>query len=52
MAPNPRNQRRYEPLRLAHLDHGDDRAILFQRGEGPARFPSQKRTLDPVGGVL
>src|SRR5215469_7187696 len=35
---NPGNQRRYEPLRLAHLDHGDDRAILLQGGEGPARF--------------
>src|SRR5215469_8988221 len=35
---NPRNQRRYQPLRLAHLDHGDDRAILLQGGEAPARF--------------
>ena len=37
MALNPRNKRRYEPLRLAHLDHGDDRAILLEGGEGPAR---------------
>ena len=36
MALNPRNKRRYEPLRLAHLDHGDDRAILFKGGEGSA----------------
>ena len=26
-----------EPFRLAHLDHGDDRAILLEGGEGPAR---------------
>jgi hypothetical protein len=26
-----------EPLRLAHLDHCDDRAILLEGGEGPAR---------------
>src|SRR6516164_4219793 len=37
MARNPRNKRRYEPLRLAHLDYGDDRAILLEGGEGPAR---------------
>src|SRR5262249_6873750 len=37
LASNPRNKRRYEPLRLAHLDYGDDRAILLEGGEGPAR---------------
>jgi hypothetical protein len=25
-----------EPLRLAHLDHGNDRAILIEGGEGSA----------------
>jgi hypothetical protein len=30
------NNRRNEPLRLAHLDHGGDRAILLEGGEGPA----------------
>jgi hypothetical protein len=33
---NPRN----EPLRLAHLNHGDDCAILLEGGEGPARVKS------------
>ena len=37
MAFNAGNERRYEPLGLAHLDHGDDRAILLEGGEGPAR---------------
>ena len=27
------NQRRNQPLRLAHLDHGDDCAILLESGE-------------------
>jgi hypothetical protein len=31
------NNRRHEPLRLAHLDHGDQRVILLKGGEGPAR---------------
>ena len=31
------NNRRNEPLRLAHLDHGDDGAILLEGSEGPAR---------------
>jgi hypothetical protein len=31
------NNRRNEPLRLAHLDHGDDRTILLEGGEGLAR---------------
>jgi hypothetical protein len=29
---------RLRPLRLAHLDDGDGRAILLQSGQGPARF--------------
>jgi hypothetical protein len=28
------NNRCNEPLRLAHLDHGNDRAILIEGGEG------------------
>jgi hypothetical protein len=32
----PRN----EPFRLAHLNHGDDCAILLEGGEGPARVKS------------
>jgi len=32
-----RDYRPDEPLRLAHLDYGDQRAILLQSGEGPAR---------------
>src|ERR1700716_4654709 len=31
------NERRNQPLRLAHLDHGDDCAILLESGEGSAR---------------
>jgi hypothetical protein len=31
------NNRRDEPLRLAHLDYCDDCAILLEGGEGPAR---------------
>src|SRR5215475_8315443 len=31
------NNRRNKPLRLAHLDYGDDRAILLEGGERPAR---------------
>src|SRR6516225_10652953 len=38
MAFNAGNKSCDEPLRLAHLDHSDDRAILFESGEGPARF--------------
>jgi hypothetical protein len=30
------NERRNQPLRLAHLDHGDDCAMLLESGEGPA----------------
>lgn len=37
LAINAWNNRRSEPLRLAHLDHGDDRAILIEGGEGSAR---------------
>src|SRR6201988_5348289 len=29
------------PLRLAHLDHGDDCAILLESGEGPARVKTK-----------
>ena len=36
LAFDARNDRRNEPARLAHLDHGDDRAILFKGGEGSA----------------
>jgi hypothetical protein len=34
------NSPRNEPLRLAHLNHGDDCAILLEGGEGPARVKS------------
>src|SRR5262245_17881336 len=37
MAFDARNKCCNEPLQLAHLDHGDDRAILIESGEGPAR---------------
>ena len=37
MALNPRNKRRYEPTSIGSFDHGDDRAILLEGGEGPAR---------------
>src|SRR6516165_1681691 len=37
LAFDARNHRRNEPLRLAHLDHGDDCAILLESGEGLAR---------------
>src|SRR6516162_7720085 len=32
------NNRRYQPFRLSDLDCGDDRAILLEGGEGPARI--------------
>ena len=35
-----RNNPRNKPLRLAHLNHGDDCAILLEGGEGPARVKS------------
>src|ERR1700737_3585594 len=35
------NERRNQPLRLAHLDHGDDCAILLESGEGPARVKTR-----------
>jgi hypothetical protein len=35
------NQRRNQPLRLAHLDHGDDCAILLESGEGSARVKTK-----------
>src|SRR5580704_2341602 len=38
LAFDPRNNRRDEPLRLAHLDHGDDCVILLEGGEGLARI--------------
>src|SRR5205809_3193048 len=38
LAFDPGDKRCNEPLRLAHLDHGDDRAILLEGGEGPARI--------------
>ena len=37
LALNAGNDRRNEPLRLAHLDHGDDRAVLLEDREGSAR---------------
>ena len=37
LAFDARNNRCDKLLRLAHLDHGDDRAILFKSGEGLAR---------------
>jgi hypothetical protein len=37
LAFNAGNNRRNEPLRLAHLDHGDDRTVLLEDGEGSAR---------------
>src|SRR5215203_2335631 len=30
---DPRNPPRHQPTRLAHLDHGDNRMFLIQRGE-------------------
>src|SRR5215467_15813817 len=33
-----RNNRGYQPLRLTHFDHGDDRVMLLEGGEGPACF--------------
>src|SRR5246500_3078282 len=35
------NERRNQPLRLAHLDHGDNCAILLESGEGPARIKTK-----------
>ena len=32
-----RDQPGNQPLRLAHFDDGNDRAILFESGKGPAR---------------
>jgi hypothetical protein len=37
----PCNQRRNQPLRLAHRDHSDDCAILLESGEGPARIKTK-----------
>src|SRR5215475_9028770 len=36
LAFNAGNERRNQPLRLAHLDYGDDCAILLESGEGSA----------------
>src|ERR1700747_3645471 len=38
LAFDARNNRRYQPFRLSHLDCGDDRVILLEGGEGPARI--------------
>src|SRR5215471_21590958 len=38
LAFDARNNRGYQPLRLTHFDHGDDRLMLLEGGEGPARF--------------
>src|ERR1700730_13589185 len=38
LAFDPRNNRRDEPLRLAHLDHSDHCVILLEGGEGLARI--------------
>src|SRR6516165_10358924 len=35
------NERCNQPLRLAHVDHGDDCAILLESGEGPARVKTR-----------
>jgi len=35
---DPRNNRADQPARLAHLDNGDQRAILVEGGEGPAQI--------------
>src|SRR3974377_488429 len=48
LAPDARNKRCNAPLRLAHLNHGDDRAILLEGGEGPARV---KMTMLRHGGT-
>src|SRR3954465_8420019 len=37
MALDPWNNASDEPARLAHLDDGNDRAVLVQGGEGPAQ---------------
>ena len=37
MAFDPRNNRADQPARLAHLDYGNQRAILVEGGEGPAQ---------------
>ena len=49
MAFDAGDKRCNEPLRLAHLDHGDDRAILLEGGEGPARV---KMTCCDMGELL
>src|SRR5262249_59547142 len=38
LAFDARNNRGYQPLRLTHFDHGGDRVMLLEGGEGPARF--------------
>src|SRR5712691_12984688 len=38
MAFDPRNNRADQPARLAHLDNGNQRAILVEGGEGPAQI--------------
>jgi hypothetical protein len=37
LAFDTRNNRRDQPFRFTHFDYGDDRAILLEGGEGPAR---------------
>jgi hypothetical protein len=41
LAFDPGNERGNQPLRMAHLDHGDNRAILLERGEGSARVKTK-----------
>ncbi len=35
------NERRNQPIRLAHLDHADDCAILLESGKAPARVKTR-----------
>src|SRR5215211_4891402 len=61
MALDPWNDAGNEPTRLAHLDDGNDRAVLVQGGEGPAQvvellchgtLDPEVVTLDPLLQVL
>src|SRR5215469_5722688 len=40
LALNARNNRGYQPFSLTHFDHGDDRVMLLEGGEGLARIKS------------
>jgi hypothetical protein len=52
LAFNAGNNRRNESLRLAHLDHGDDRAVLLEDGEGSARVKGVRCDMGRSIGLL